>query len=869
MVLAGCEGLVTSNVNTGDDKGSGHYYVDLVPGPGIPVVEDLNAGGPAAYTTSYVLAEAFNKYDAVYYVGDKSVTVPPGKTLYVAPGSAVPGFHVAAEVSSGNVARAGTGTGAGPAKLVVLDGATMPLTGASTLGGLLQVNVGGAVVPAASGASPGITGVGRVVVGGKVEVDSITVAGDVYIAQGNGRDSGLIKANIDTTYLAHPTTVPDGDGRIGSVRSDEDFYAFETVKPEASREVRVAGVALGNIRSGGNVYVAENSSVTGLNTHYGYVAGPGVPAESEITGYGDVEVLGNVAGRIIAKGAVTVGSALADPHRAQVSGTIYSRTGNVRIKTNANSGDIVAYRGSVTIEKGAAATGIDTCYNDSSYSGEKYDGSVDVVNRGDVIVFGRVENSIAVSKAGSSGSGNISAGGSVIVRPYGATRGVFSDDGYVEGSVTARRSATIDGVMLGSLDTSCYPFDGIETQNAIVNGLVGGHVSAGGSLVVADHHRVSANVNSGKSVAVSSGHVYANGYVGGGAAVHGHYGEGPSVINGFVEGGSFSVGSAANVVIASTGRVNTIGPGNTVTVSGKLAIAAGGELDANATGDIMIGYAQALTDIHLLAQADGLYAMGHLGPSTAESGIAIESGARIYTRIPVAIPVLAVLDYANGTATGAPATALQQDAWFSSLARSASIHTNVAPPVSGITGGASPLDLVVGRDNAVTLTRDTVLAGNVTVNGLIMLDGYALELNGSGVIVLGSDNSPLLDYNDTNYSNGSISFAPRDGAYASSVKFNTATAALNGLGAPAQYPGGNTAAPVVTGVQSSYSDNAILHTYTVARFTPPVATRAGGPGDGIFVPGAGAVLAGDTAYPYGEYAYISKTSNAVWQFSAP
>ena len=351
--------------------------------------------------------------------------------------------------------------------------------------------------------------------------------------------------------------------------------------------------------------------------------------------------------------------------------------------------------------------------------------------------------------------------------------------------------------------------------------------------------------------------------------MHGHYGEGPSVINGFVEGGSFSVGSAANVVIASTGRVNAIGPGNTVTVSGKLAIAAGGELDANATGDIMIGYAKALTDIHLLAQADGLYAMGHLGPSTAESGIAIESGAKVYTRIPVAIPVLAVLDYAKGTAAGAPATALQQDAWFSSLARSASIHTNVAPPVSGIMGGASPLDLVVGLDNVLTLTQDTVLAGNVTVNGLIMLDGYALELKGSGVIALGADNSPLLNYNDTNYSNGSISFAPRDGAYASSVQFSSATAALNGLGASAQYPGGNTAAPVVTGVQSSYSDNAILHTYTVARFTPPVATRAGGPGDGIFVPGAGAVLAGDTAYSYGEYAYISKTSNAVWQFSAP
>jgi hypothetical protein len=327
--------------------------------------------------------------------------------------------------------------------------------------------------------------------------------------------------------------------------------------------------------------------------------------------------------------------------------------------------------------------------------------------------------------------------------------------------------------------------------------------------------------------------------------------------------------SDLNVAIASTGRVNTIGPGNDVKVSGKLTIAAGGELDANAIGDIAIGYTNPLTDIHILAHAEGLYNNGRLGLSTADSGIIIAAGAKVYTRTPVAIPAFAALDYAAGTASGAPAASLQQDAWFSSLAKSTVIHTNVAPPGSGIAGSVSPLDLVIGRDNGVTLTQDTALAGNIAVNGLVILDGYELELNGSGIITLGADNGSILNYNDTDYINGSISFVPRSGGYASSVKFNSATAALNGLSASTQYPTGNTAGPIVIGVQSGYSANSIPHTYTVASFTPPVATQTGGPAPGTFVPGAGAVLAGDASYAYGDYACIGKTSQAVWQHSAP
>jgi hypothetical protein len=864
MVFTGCDGLVTSNVDVGDGKGSGHYYVDLVPGPDIPIVEDLNNGVPSG-DTSYVLAEAFNKYDAVYYAGNQRVTVPPGKTLYVAPGSAVPGFHVAAEISKGVVARAGAGTAAGPARLVVLEGATMPLSGASTLGGLLQVNVGGAIV---RNSSATITGAGRVVVGGKVTVDSITVAGDVYVAQGNGKDSGIVEADIDTTYLALPTNVPNEKGLLGNTASADDFYAFETVTPETSREVRIDGVALGNITSGGNVYVAENSRVTGLNVYYGYVAGSSAPSNSTIITCGDVEVLGNVTGNVIAKGSVTVGSALTDPHRAQVSGGIYSRTGNVVIKTNANSGEIVAYKGNVTIEKGAAATGIDTWYGDyGSYSGRKYDGNYDEVNRGDVIVFGRVQSSISDSKASSAGSGEISAGGSVLVHPYGSSSGVFSDDGYVGGNVAARRSATIDGVVLGNLDTSSCSFDGTGTQNVIVNGFVGGYVKAGGALTVADHHEVPANVNPGKSVYVSSRYIYANGYVGGGATVYSHNGEGSSVINGLVEGGPLEVSSSANVTIASTGRVDTMGSGNDASVLGKLAIAAGGELDANSVGDIGINSAP-LTGIHILAHANGLYNSGRLGSSSADSGITIASGAKVYTAIPVAIPTQATLDWISGSASGAAATAREQDTWFNNLAGSTTIHTNVAPPVSGFAGIATPLALAVGQDNAVTLTRDTALAGTISVNGLLILNGYELALNGQGVVTLGSDNSYARNYG-TDYINGSIVFALPGSSSASSLKFNTATAALNGLSASVQDYSGNTTVPVVIGVQSSLSDSAYSTSCTVASFTPSVATRPGGPVAGTFVPGAGVALEGFTSYSHGDNACISKTSRAIWAYSAP
>jgi hypothetical protein len=842
MVLMGCEGLVTSNVDIQDSGDSTHYYVDLVPAAGIPVVEDLNNGNNGN-ETSYALAEAFNKYDAVYYVGNQGVAVPPGKTLYIAPGSAVPRFHVAAEVSRGDAARTGVDTGAAAAKLVVLEGATMPLDGVSTLGGLLQVNLGALIDQGSASAS--ITGAGRVVVGGKIAVDSITVAGEVYVAQGNGSQHGLIAANIDTTWLAPQTRIPTAEGSIDSNAagpSDEDFYAFETVAPDPSREVRVDGAVRGNIISGGDVYIAENNGVTGLNAFYGYVDG-------SITSYGKAEVLGNVTGNVVAKDAVTVGSNLSPtPHRAQVGGGIYSRTGKVLIKPRANSGDIVAYRGSVTIEEGAAATGIDTYYNNSSYSNSEYDGIADRVNHGNVLVKGIVANSIRGTL--SAGSGNIASGGTVAVHRYadpGAPWKDFGDNGYVSGDVAARYSATIDGVMGGDLDTAAYAFDHEgETQNVVVNGLVGGRVSAGGVLTVADHRRVEGNINPG----VNFGSIYANGYVGGGAEAHSRNGTGTSVISGYVEGGAFYAGEAAALVIAPTGRVNTLGHGSSssaygdpgVRIYGTLVIESGGELDADTIGDIKSerGSGGSLAAVHVLAHAASLANGGRLG----NTGITIAPGAKLYTAAPIAIP-------------GGGSLA-DQEAQFRALAASQIIHTNAAPPAEALGVHSGPLSLTIGLHNIVTLTGDTAITGTVAVNGLLALKGQKLALG--GVLALGADNSPLFNYaGDTDSANGAVSFANNG-----SLEFDSATAALNGLAGSryepsyeSSYVKVNNQNPAVMGVESSSGNN------MVAEFAQPLpATVANGPG-GSFTPGVGAVLVG-----YGSGAdCVNKTSRFVWTYT--
>jgi hypothetical protein len=848
MILIGCEGPVNSDVEPNDididESDSGNYYVDRVPASGIPIIEQLNNGDD----TTHKIAEAFNKYDAIYLVGAEEggdgirVAVPPGKTLYVAPGSKVARFDVASGVSKGDIAKpardAGLNAEAGPGTLVVLDGATAPLSGASTVGGLLQVNVGGII----SGLSATIAGSGKVIVGGKVSIDAITVAGEVYVAQGDGKNYGLVQANIDTTYLALATLVPDGDGKIyGSSKRSDDFYAFENAEPDPSRDVTVDGVVIGNITSGGNVRVAENNRVSLLNDFYGYVAGPpgsnGDPSDATIICYGNAEILGNVVGKLIAKGAVALGSKSETLHRAQVRSTIYSRAGNVVIGKRANSGDIVAYQGSVTIEEGGAATGVDT------YCGNYGHGKS--VNRGDVMVRGRVGTSVGDS----SGSGNIRSGGSVLVAPWVSSSSDFAYNGYVDGSVNARRSAAIDGVVLGSLDTESYPFDGTETdtQNVIVNGYVGGRVTAGGALAVADHHEGAENSNAGSISGIT-----ANGYVGGGAAVHSRNGAGPSIIRGLVEGGSLYVGSLANVTIAGSARVDAF-DSDGVAVGGTLAIEAPGELDVDEISEIYIGAVSSASYVSgsslaaddVYAHASGLANGGRFGPS--ESGITIAPGVKIYTQTPVAVP---------GSIAGAAL-----DTLFRDLAASTVIHTNAAPPPVLDAAG-----LTVGLNNIVTLTQDTLIAGAVEVNGLLKLDGYELAVG--SVIALAAGTGAMHNYSSVNDSNGCLYFGDRydpfDGNKSGSLQF-TGAAALNGLSPAFERIDFDTSnnqyndAPLVIEVETPYSNGSSYS--VVAEFAPPCPpTVRGGPG-GNFAPGANAVLMGAS---YG-LDYINKDSRFVWK----
>jgi hypothetical protein len=384
----------------------------------------------------------------------------------------------------------------------------------------------------------------------------------------------------------------------------------------------------------------------------------------------------------------------------------------------------------------------------------------------------------------------------------------------------------------------------------IVNGYVGGRVIAGGALAVADHHDAPENSNPGKYL----GSIYANGYVGGGAEVHG---AGQSAIRGLVEGGSLYVGSLAELVIAATGRVNAF-DSQGVSVEGKLIIEASGELDVDGIGEIS-GHSGSFNDLHIFAHAESLANEGRLGPPG--SGVTLARGARLYTRTPVTVPALANLDFDRGIQTGSVVAPDVLDARFRALAGSAVLHATIAAPAN--LGASAPLAFTVGAHNVVALTQNTVLAGNVDLQGSLRLNGHELAL--AGAITVASDNSPVSHYSDgADYANGSIYFEAA-GSEHSALHFAGAAAALNGLGLSAEKAGGAdgsgnpfNAAPVVTEVESSSGS-------TVAVFRSPFPpTAPGGPG-GNFAPGSGALLAGSA---YGGLAWINKDSRFVWRFTA-
>jgi hypothetical protein len=324
------------------------------------------------------------------------------------------------------------------------------------------------------------------------------------------------------------------------------------------------------------------------------------------------------------------------------------------------------------------------------------------------------------------------------------------------------------------------------------------------------------------------------------------------------------VHNLAKVVIAGSGRVNTIDSSPGVTVDGALAIEALGELDAGAIGEIHSR--DPLNNIYVFAHAGGLKNGGRLGP--AESGITIAKGAKVYTRDPVVIPDAAALDFDKGTGSGGSATPAVQEERLKTLAASDFIHTNAASPLSSLGSAAAPLALTVAAYNSVTLTQNTTLTGSIAVNGLLRLNGRKLIADGAA-ITLASANSDMLNYSSGDYVNGYLSFETRL-ASASSLQFNGNAAALHGLSVSTAYKPSydmatgnlNNASPVVTEVETPYNGGSFS---VAATFVTSPATAAGGPVGGAFTPGNGAELRGSS---YGSH-YINKDSRYVWTFSAP
>jgi hypothetical protein len=569
LAFAGCDaGTIPDTITLnevggggGGSIGSGHYYVDLVPDAGIPIVDDLNNGAwelPGnSSDTAYVLAEAFNKYDQIYFVGTGhgagvNVAVPPGKTLYVAPGSQVTGFDVASAVANGHEPRAlGLDTNKGPGKLVVLNGATIALGSSAALGGELYVNHGGHI----TGTTVGITGTGKVSVGGRIALTSgtITVAGEVYVARGNGSNTatgdGIIAANIDTTYQ---TIKPAYSG---------DFLDFENISKDAdaSRKVTVDGAVLGSIWSGGDVYVAANDEVTILNTSYGYVSG------SYINAYGKVDVLGRVAGSAIAaRNDVNVGDTTPGPisdtskdlqrHLATATGTIYTRFGTVNLAARVTTGGITAYETSVTVPATAYVNGGINTYVSNNGATYTWKTDYDKVNRGDVTVYGYV-------------TGNVQAGGAFLVDEYTyhsdnfyayyATGQFTHPSSWVIGhvgtntgsSITARRGITVTGLVTGSVSNSGYNFDYAPGTNTdiIVTGYVGDDATAGANAVIG--YAVGDTAIDGGIVVgdLSGSDVTITGFVGGNVTSYGDlvFGTGTADTDGYISQSLVSTGNTS------------------------------------------------------------------------------------------------------------------------------------------------------------------------------------------------------------------------------------------------------------------------------------------------------------------------------------
>jgi hypothetical protein len=444
LVVAGCEGVTTPEVTVNSGGGAGgligtsgwgeYEYVDLVPGGNVPVI-NTSVGG----TTLLDIAEAFNVYDEIVFVGTSTgkISVPPGKTLYLGSGATLTGgFHVFAADHFGLptptpapalAAGISTNPSTNPGRVVVLSGATVTVSAPSEVSGKLYVNKGGYI----NLSSYAITGTGSIYVFGRLNATGgIDLAGDLYIHAGNQYANATLDYGLVT---------------LGS----------SNLAIEGALTVWGKLTTTGNIAADHNVYVGPNNG-----QEFGYVSAHNLTTQENVGVDGWLNLSGTAfaAGDVIVNGQVNAIVATSSEGSAIFAGGDVTVNGIANIGINGGGSNNVTgilAIGSVTVNGDGVETGKVTITVNSITSAGTITGIFAIK---DVSVSGAVDLG---------GYLNIGGGG-----PYSVTSIFALGDGV---------GATADTVAIsGSVDLSLFSAGaginatGIWAQgNVLVTGIVG------------------------------------------------------------------------------------------------------------------------------------------------------------------------------------------------------------------------------------------------------------------------------------------------------------------------------------------------------------------------------------------------------------
>ncbi|GHV74888.1 hypothetical protein AGMMS49940_21900 [Spirochaetia bacterium] len=669
LIFAGCEGPVGptgeagSNGSNGTDgtsgggSGSGQMIDAVVEGNYVIITFD-DYEGTSDIKRNAILEDAFNQYDAVYLVGGTDskkigVTVPAGKTVYIAPGSFVDHFNVASAINSDSASRAagGVAPSADGGTLVVLNGATVTLAASSinSLGGTLIINRGGIVTQNAADTST-IQGTGNIDVLGKLTVNKIAISGDLRVAAGDNTDDsgdsyGVVTAEkIYTNYL----------NSAGNVK------VWGTIN--------LTNGASGLIRAGGDVFVAwggrSTNWQTGSDPRNGLIKSSSsatlgnVQANKEVRVYGKVEAhvqttttvlddadvedadaLGGFtdtsrgqAGDVIVGEDLTAGGTR---HYALITGDITADT-NVLIRANGDTGDT----NTVSLQSGSTGRKIDAR------------GTVTVEKDGDAHSWITADGDVTVS---GEVFGYVTTGGKLIVN---------KDDGGPSGN--SGTGAGVNGVIWGR-----------ATVNGSEPSFIYGRVANG--LTVGANATVTVGSNNGPSDQYSGPGVGLTDY---------------ATRQGVVDpNGSAAANVSVSGVLIINGYVNVLGTTGITFGSGRVVINSTGQLDADDILDVVYGASVSDNAVAIRALAGSAGSIVGNASLTGGTGLYVASGAKLYT-------------------SNAIAPTTQQ--WFEALAASTVIHTNLTDnrvnagtPVvnyNGTLGAATGSRLVIEDHNWVTLT---------------------------------------------------------------------------------------------------------------------------------------------------------------------